>query len=69
MCEKYSIFRYFLVCKGLSNDDVGVARGTVFQEIRPGGLFSKPMISLEKCWGGYYRRTTRDRGVTRSSVE
>ena len=27
-------FMYFLACKGLSNDDVGWARGTVFQEIR-----------------------------------
>ena len=26
---------YFLVCEGLSNDDVGVARGTVFQEVWP----------------------------------
>ena len=27
---------YFLVCKGLSIDDVGMSRDTVFQEIRPG---------------------------------
>ena len=27
------------VCKGLSNDDVGVTRGTVFQKIRPGAVF------------------------------
>ena len=36
------IYIYFLVCKGLlllSNDDVGVARGTAFQEIRPGAGF------------------------------
>ena len=25
-----------LACKGLSNDDIGVARGTVFHDIRPG---------------------------------
>ena len=29
----------FLVCKGRSNDDVGVASGTVIQEIRPGAGF------------------------------
>ena len=29
----------FLVYGGLSNDDVGVARGTLFQEIRPGAGF------------------------------
>ena len=33
---KNTIFIYFLVCKGQSNDDVVGARGTVFQEIRPG---------------------------------
>ena len=33
---KNSIFLFFFACKGLSNDDVGAARGTVFQEIRPG---------------------------------
>ena len=27
---------YFLGCKGLPNDKVGAARGTVFQEVRPG---------------------------------
>ena len=35
-------FAYFLACKGLvllSNDDVGVARGTVFQNMRPGAGF------------------------------
>ena len=31
-----SLFVYFLVCEGLSNDDVGEARGTVFEEMRPG---------------------------------
>ena len=37
---KKNILKHF-VCKGLSNDDVMVARGTVFQEreIRPGAGF------------------------------
>ena len=30
---------YFLVCKGLSIDDVGVSRDIVFQEIRSGAGF------------------------------
>ena len=33
------VLMYFLVCKGLLgllNDDVGGARGTAFQELRPG---------------------------------
>ena len=33
------ILAFFLVCKGLSNDDVGVARGSAFQEIWPRGGF------------------------------
>ena len=36
--EKY-IFTYVLVRAGLSTDDVGVAKGTVFQEIRPSAGF------------------------------
>ena len=48
---------YFLVCKGLSNVDVGMASGTVFQEVSQ-ELVSKPGISLKQSWEGY-RRTTR----------
>ena len=47
---------YFLVCKGLPIDDVGVSRDTVFQETRS-ELVLKPPISSKKSWGGY-RRTT-----------
>ena len=44
------------MCKGLSIDDVGVSRDTVFQEIRPGaGL--KLAISLKTSWGGYRSKT------------
>ena len=31
-------FKYFLDCNGLSNNDVEVARGTVFRNIRPGAV-------------------------------
>ena len=41
----------FLLCKGLSNDDVGVARGTVLQEVRPGIGFESGDFFEEK-WGG-----------------
>ena len=34
-------FKYFLICKGLSNDDVGVRRGTECQKIRPGAVLNK----------------------------
>ena len=60
-----SILKHFLGCEGLSDDDVGAARGTVFQEIRPDVLVSKPAISLKKSWGGY-RRTTLWLGSTHS---
>ena len=33
------VFMYFVGCKGQLNDDVAVARDTVFQEIRPGAGF------------------------------
>ena len=38
VCIEKSLFVHVFVCKGLSNDDIGVARGTVFQEIGPGAL-------------------------------
>ena len=61
---------YFLVREGLhsttlSNDDVGVARGTVFQETRPWAGF-KTGDFVKKSWG-VYRRTTLRYRVTRSS--
>ena len=50
------MFTYFLVCEGLSTDDVGVARGTVFREIRPWAGFKTDDFVKEKLGG--YRRTT-----------
>ena len=44
-------FMTILVCKGLSNDDVGVARGTVLQEVRPGAGF-KISDSVNEKLGG-----------------
>ena len=44
----------FIVCKGLlvlSNDDVGVAGGTVYQEIWPGAAFQTGDF-VEKKLGG-----------------
>ena len=38
-CYEKNIFKYFLVCIGLPNDDVGVSRVTIFQETRPGAGF------------------------------
>ena len=58
-CEKHvSIF--FLVRKGLlllSNDDVGVATGTVFQEVRPGGGFETGDFVERKVGEGYRSKT------------
>ena len=42
---------YFLVCKGLSVDDVGVSRDTVFQEIRPGACFETAGFVKEMLGG------------------
>ena len=46
---KKNMFASFLVCiKGLSNDQVGVARGTVPQQIRPGVGFKTVHFSFKK---------------------
>ena len=42
---------YFLVFKGLSSEDVRVARGNHGRD-----LVSKPAIALKEIWGGYCRR-------------
>ena len=42
----------FIVCKGLSNDDVGVAWGTVIQEVRPGAGFKTGYFVKKKGVGG-----------------
>ena len=49
---------YFLVCKGLSIDDIGVSTDTVVRDIRPGAGFEAGDFVIEKSGG--YRRTTRD---------
>ena len=42
----------FMICKGRSNDDVGVARGvTVFQEVRRGAGFKTGDFVKEKLGG------------------
>ena len=56
MLAEGDIFVYFLGCKGLSNDDVGVAGGIVFQEIYGRELVSKPAISSKKSWVRYTRK-------------
>ena len=50
-----NIFSCLLRRTMISNGDVGVARGTIFPEIRP-ELVSKSAVSLKKSWGGYHRR-------------
>ena len=42
---------YYFVCGGLSNDDVRVVRGTVFEEIRPGAGFKTGDFVKEKLGG------------------
>ena len=42
---------YFVVFKGLSDDDVWVSRDTVFQEIRPGAGFKTGDFVKENLGG------------------
>ena len=52
-CHEKSTPKCLLVCKkGLSNDDVRVARGTVFQEIRLGAGFRTGDLVKEEGVGG-----------------
>ena len=50
-CYEKSILKKFHVCKGLSNDDVGAARGTAFREIRPVAGFKTGDFVEEKLGG------------------
>ena len=50
-CYEKHVFTCFLVRKGLSTDDVGVARGTVFPEIRPWAGFKTGDFVKEKLGG------------------
>ena len=52
--ERYherNISMYFLVCKGRSNDVVGIATGTGFQALRPGAGFKTGDFVEEKLAG------------------
>ena len=42
-----------LVCKAPPKGDIGVARGTVFQETRPGSGFENRQFRRRKIGGGY----------------
>ena len=48
--------RIFLVCEGLSTDDVGVARVTIFQKKRPGAGFKASNFVKEKLGGATVER-------------
>ena len=51
-CNEEYIFTCFLVREGLSTDDVGVAKGTVFQEVRSWAGFKTADFVKEKLGGG-----------------
>ena len=48
LSEKYLYTRYFLYCKGLLVDDVGVFRDTVFQEMQQGAGFDIGYSAIER---------------------
>ena len=50
-CYEQNISIYFFFCKGLSNDDIAVARGTVFQEIWPAAGSKTGHFVIEKLGG------------------
>ena len=50
---KKTILTHFHDCKGLSNDDVGAARVTVFQKMRRGAGFKTGDFVKEKLGGSY----------------
>ena len=50
------IFTCFLVCEGLSNDDVGEPRSTVFQEKRPAAGFKTGDFVKEMLGGATVER-------------
>ena len=47
-CDLIKVSIHVLVCHGLSNNDLGVARGIVFQELRPGAGFQTGDYVREK---------------------
>ena len=51
MPRKNNSLLFIIVCKGLSNGDVGVARYVVFQEIRPGAGLKTGHFVKEKIGG------------------
>ena len=57
--EKKIYLRFFLVCSRLSNDYIGMARGTVLREINPGAGFKPGDFVKKKSEGGYRRATRR----------
>ena len=65
---KKIILKQFLVCKGLSGDDVGVARGTVFQKIRPGaGFKTGDFVEEKKLGAATVKRRLRGRSSAQSN--
>ena len=58
-CYEKDLFKYFLVCEGLSNDGVEVAKGAVFQEIWPGAGFQTGGFVEEKLGGATVERLSR----------
>ena len=61
-CYEENIFMYFFGCKGLSNDGIELAGGTVFYEIWSGVGFKTRRFPWRNVRGGY-RRTTPGHGV------
>ena len=65
-CYEISSSHIFHACKGLSNDDVGAARGNVFQKIRPGSGGATAERLCCRCGPSDSTKTTEQTWVTKS---
>ena len=66
--EEKHVSAYFLACKGLSNDDVWVARFTVFKEIRPGAAFESGDFAKEALGGLPWNGSWGPQTITKTST-
>ena len=62
------VFIHFLVCKGLTIDDVGVSRDTVPQEIGPGAGFETGDFVKEKLGEGLPQNDSGGSGGYQSNL-
>ena len=74
-CHEIIVCVHVLYCEGLSNNGVGVTRGAVLQEIRPGAGFKNRRFGSRKVGGATVVRlssgiaSARPNGLIREKAE